>query len=225
LPFFLHGEGSYITLVGVDLEEKPGAKEVRIQARDKAGKGSLGRAAFAIKEKPFPQEKISVAPGFDRIDEATQKRIDKERYQMARLWNAVSPTRLWERGFLAPISSEVTSPFGFRRVVNGLPRAPHTGVDLKAALGTEVIATNHGRVVLREDFFFNGKSLVLDHGAGLYTMYFHLQNFAVEEGAMVRKGEVIGWTGMSGRVTGPHLHWGARLNGARIDPFGLLAVN
>ncbi|HEV8342431.1 MAG TPA: M23 family metallopeptidase [Candidatus Binatia bacterium] len=225
LPFFLEKEGSCITLIGVDLEEKPGAKEIRVQARDKVGKEWVGRVAFAIKEKPFPQEKISVSPGFDRIDEATQKRIEKERRQMAQLWNSASPTRLWEKGFLTPIASEITSPFGFRRIVNGLPRAPHTGVDLKAALGTEVIATNHGRVVLRQDFFFNGKSLVLDHGAGLYTMYFHLQNFAVEEGAQVRKGELIGWTGMTGRVTGPHLHWGARLNGARIDPFELLAVN
>jgi murein DD-endopeptidase MepM/ murein hydrolase activator NlpD len=89
-------------------------------------------------------------------------------------------------------------------------------------LGSDVFAANHGRVVLLGDFFFSGYSLVLDHGAGLYTMYFHLSEFKVEMGSAVRKGDVIGLSGMSGRVTGPHLHWGARLNGARVDPFELL---
>jgi murein DD-endopeptidase MepM/ murein hydrolase activator NlpD len=93
---------------------------------------------------------------------------------------------------------------------------------LKAALGDEVIATNHGEVVLREELFFGGKSLVIDHGGGLYTQYFHLSEFRVPDRALVRQGEVIGLAGMTGRVTGPHLHWGARLNGARVDPFALL---
>ncbi len=224
IAFFSGKDGSHFTLVGVDLEEKPGAKEIRIQGRDEAGKEWIGRVAFDVKEKSFPQEKISVSSGFDRIDETTLKRIEKEQKQMARLWTTSSPTRLWEERFVSPISGDVTSPFGFRRIVNGQPRSPHGGVDLRAPLGTEVVAPNHGRVVLREDFFFSGKSLVLDHGGGLYTMYFHLQNFAVEKGSQVRKGDLIGWTGMTGRVTGPHLHWGARLNEARIDPFELLAL-
>jgi murein DD-endopeptidase MepM/ murein hydrolase activator NlpD len=133
-----------------------------------------------------------------------------------------APERLWEGRFLLPISSEVSSPFGYRRVINGTPRAPHTGVDLRAPLGSEVFAANHGRVVLLGDFFFSGHSLVLDHGAGLYTMYFHLAEFKVEMGVAVRKGDVIGLSGMTGRVTGPHLHWGARINGARVDPFELV---
>jgi murein DD-endopeptidase MepM/ murein hydrolase activator NlpD len=133
-----------------------------------------------------------------------------------------TPERLWEGRFLLPISSEVSSPFGYRRVINGTPRAPHTGVDLRAALGSEVFAPNHGRVVLLGDFFFSGHSLVLDHGAGLFTMYFHLSEFKVEMGGAVRRGDVIGLSGMTGRVTGPHLHWGARINGARVDPFELV---
>jgi murein DD-endopeptidase MepM/ murein hydrolase activator NlpD len=130
--------------------------------------------------------------------------------------------RLWERPFISPVSAAITSPFGYRRVINGMPRAPHTGVDLRASLGTEVLAANHGRVALTGEFFFSGKSLVLDHGGGLYTMYFHLSEFKVEEGADVHKGDVVGLSGMTGRVTGPHLHWGARINGARVDPFELI---
>ncbi len=89
-------------------------------------------------------------------------------------------------------------------------------------MGTEVVATNHGRVVLVGSFFFAGGSVVLDHGGGLFTMYFHLSEFKVEEGAMVRRGDVIALSGSSGRVTGPHLHWGARMANARIDPLELL---
>ncbi len=123
---------------------------------------------------------------------------------------------------MAPVPGAITSPFGRRRVINGSPRSPHTGVDLRAAAGAEIIATNHARVVLVDDFYFGGKSVVLDHGGGLYTMYFHLSDFRVKEGSRVRKGGVVGLAGMTGRVTGPHLHWGARLNGARVDPFELL---
>ena len=117
---------------------------------------------------------------------------------------------------------DIRPELGLRRVINGLKRAPHNGVDLKAELGTEILAANHGRVVLRDEFFFSGKTLVLDHGGGLYTMYFHLNEFQAAEGANVHKGEVIGKVGMTGRVTGPHLHWGARLQGARVDPLALL---
>ena len=89
-------------------------------------------------------------------------------------------------------------------------------------MGTDVLAANNGRVVLLGDFFFTGKSVVVDHGGGLYTLYFHFSDFKVSQGAEVHKGEVLGLSGMSGRVTGPHLHWSARLNGARIDPSGLI---
>ena len=103
-----------------------------------------------------------------------------------------------------------------------MPRAPHTGTDLSAPASTEVVATNHGRVVLVGNFFFAGGSVVIDHGGSLYSMYFHLAEFKVEEGAMVRRGDVLALSGGTGRVTGAHLHWGVRLNNARVDPLDLL---
>lgn len=115
------------------------------------------------------------------------------------------------------------SSFGSRRIINGTPRAPHSGIDLSSPAGTEVVATNHGRVVLVGNFFFAGGSVVLDHGGGLFTMYFHLSEFKVEEGAPVKKGDVLALSGATGRVTGAHLHWGARLANARIDPLELLS--
>ena len=223
IPFF-SGQGSFIALLGADLEEKAGPVEISIQAQGKNGEKSEKRITLRIREKSFPREKITVPASFDRLDEATRRRIEREQELLNRLWALSSLRRWWEGRFLVPVPGEITSPFGLKRIVNGSPRAPHGGVDLKAALGTEIFAANHGQVVLREELFFSGKSIVLDHGGGLYTMYFHLDDFHVEKDAQVRKGELIGWAGKTGRVTGPHLHWGARLNGARVDPLELLEI-
>lgn len=223
IPFF-SGQGFFIALLGVDLEEKAGPVEVSVQAQGKNGEKSEKRITLRIREKSFPREKITVPASFDRLDEAARRRIEREQELLNRLWALSSLRRLWEGRFLAPIPGGITSPFGLKRIVNGLPRAPHGGVDLKAALGTEIFAANHGEVVLREELFFSGKSIVLDHGGGLYTMYFHLDDFHVERNAQVRKGDLIGRSGKTGRVTGPHLHWGARLNGARVDPLELLEI-
>jgi len=114
--------------------------------------------------------------------------------------------------------------FGHRRVFNDQPRAPHSGADLTAATGTEILASNAGKVVLTGDFFFNGRAVFIDHGMGVLTMYLHLSEITVSTGQMLRKGQVIGLAGATGRVTGPHLHWGARVGGARVDPFSLPGI-
>ena len=217
-------DGSYAALVGVDLERAPGAVEISVRGRSGAGPQWERRATVSVLAKEYPSEAFSVSPSFDQIDAATMKRIKREQAEFDRLWTTRTASRLWDGGFLAPVAVQITSPFGFRRVINSSPRAPHGGVDLKAQLGAEIAAANHGRVALRDDFYFSGKSIVLDHGGGVYTMYFHLSEFRVEKNAQVRKGGVIGLAGMTGRVTGPHLHWGARLNGARVDPMELLLI-
>ncbi len=221
IPFFpAESQGSYRALLGVDLEEKPGLMKIIIRARGKGGRQVP--VLLRVKKKNFSTEHLSVPSAFNRFDQATLKRIRQERNKMMGLWSRSSRQRWWQGLFVVPVPGERTSPFGRRRVINGSPRSPHSGVDLRAALGSRIVAANHGKVVLLDEYFFNGKSIVLDHGWGLYTMYFHLSDFRVEEGSHVRKGEVIGWAGMTGRVTGPHLHWGARVNGARVDPFELL---
>ena len=163
-----------------------------------------------------------MAAEFDTLSEEVLERIRREQDEFSRAFATSAPQRLWEGAFVPPVSAEISSPFGYRRVINGTPRAPHTGTDLRVPMGTEVRAPNQGKVVLLGNFFFSGNSVILDHGGGLFTMYFHLSEFRVEEGATVGKGDVIGLSGMTGRVTGPHLHWGARLNNARIDPFELV---
>jgi len=222
IVFFADGNRSYLGVLGVDLEEKPGPQDIVVRAWGEGGRKSEKIVTVDVKRGIFPEEQLSVDPAFDRIDEALRQRIEREQAQLARLWATASPLRLWQGSFVPPVPGRVTAPFGLRRVVNGIPRSPHVGVDLKVPLGAPVAASNHGRVVLREDFFFSGKSIVLDHGAGLYTMYYHLSEFQAEKGALARRGDIIGWAGMTGRVTGPHLHWRARLNGARVEPLELI---
>jgi murein DD-endopeptidase MepM/ murein hydrolase activator NlpD len=224
ITLFPGEDGSYRAFLGFDLEQRPGPLKIRLRGRSADGKDWTKETTVYVKAKEFPRETISVPPAFDQLDRATLKRIEKERAELDRLWKIHSPRRLWDGRFVAPVPGTINSPFGFRRVINGLARAPHTGVDLKAALGSEVVAANHGRVVFQDDLFFSGNSLVLDHGGGLYTTYFHLSEFRAQKDSEVRKGDVIGLAGMTGRVTGPHLHWAARLNGARIDPMELLAI-
>jgi murein DD-endopeptidase MepM/ murein hydrolase activator NlpD len=222
IPFYRNPKGDYTALVGADLETRPGLMTLTVKGTTSTGAQRESQVTLRIKAKAFKKESFSVASEFDQLSPETLERIRHDQEQFSSAFVSSTPERLWEGAFVLPISSEVTSPFGYRRVINGAPRAPHTGVDLKAALGTPVVAPNHGRVALVGDFFFSGHSVVLDHGGGLYTVYFHLAEYQVELGAAVRKGDVIGLSGMTGRVTGPHLHWGARINGARIDPFELL---
>ena len=124
-----------------------------------------------------------------------------------------------------PVQGKIVSPFGCRTIINKLERSPHSGVDLKVAQGTSIKATNRGRVVLVADHFFGGLSVVIEHGGAIHSMYFHLSNASVRVGQMVEKGDTIGFTGSSGRATGPHLHFGIRLNGERVNPLGLIELS
>jgi len=114
--------------------------------------------------------------------------------------------------------------FGARRVINGQPRAPHGGIDYSAPKGTPVVAANTGRVALVAEFFFPGRLVVLDHGLGLYTLYFHLDTVLASEGERIERGQALGTVGASGRATGPHLHFGAQVGAARVDPAALLGL-
>ena len=221
--FFPAENGQYVALLGADVEAKPGVAKVFIRAVTAEGIASEKQIEVRIKARAFKKESFNVAAGFDQMKTETLAEIRREQTAFARAFATTSAERFWDVPFVRPVPQEASaSSFGFRRIINGVPRAPHGGTDLSAPAGTEVIATNHGRAVLIGNFFFAGGSVVLDHGGGLYTMYFHLSEFKVEEGAMARKREVIALSGMTGRVTGAHLHWGARANGARVDPLQLI---
>jgi murein DD-endopeptidase MepM/ murein hydrolase activator NlpD len=222
IPFHAVAPGLFTAIICADLEAKPDVSKITITATNDAGAQRRAETVVQTHSKAFRQESFTVAQGFDQFSPETLELIRIERADFALAFSTSAAERLWQAPFIRPVPQESSSSFGYRRIINGKPRAPHSGADLRAPVGTEVLAANHGRVVLIGDYFFAGRSVVLDHGGGLYTMYFHLSEFKVDAGAMVRRGDVIALSGMSGRVTGPHLHWAARLGNARVDPMELI---
>lgn len=222
--YFYPGENNmFSALVGVDVEAKPSVAKLWVKVKSIGGLQRQTEIRLKIKAKAFHKESFNVAPSFDQMSPETLAEIRREQEAFARAFATTAPERFWDIPFIRPVAQDASaSSFGSRRIINGVARAPHTGTDLSAPAGTEVVATNHGRVVLVGNFFFAGGSVVLDHGGGLFTMYFHLSDFKIEEGALVRKGDVLALSGGTGRVTGPHLHWGVRLNNTRVDPLDLL---
>ena len=217
--------GPRLALIGVDLEQPPGPLDVVLEATTPAGRPARARAALAVLDAAYPVQRLSVPRSFTELDAPTLERIAREKAVLDRLWETATPTRFWRHPFRAPLEEPARGTgFGLKRIINGEPRSPHTGVDFSVPAGTPVLASNAGLVALAEDHFFGGKSLVLDHGEGLYTMYFHLQDSLAQPGQRVTQGEPIGRVGSTGRATGPHLHWGVRLYGARINPDDLLRL-
>ncbi|HEY1235502.1 MAG TPA: M23 family metallopeptidase [Candidatus Binatia bacterium] len=225
-PIYFQQSGpSFSGLIGADIEAKPGGSKLLLLATTQRGTVQERKVPVYIKARSFRTESFTVPPSFDQVSPETAEEIRREQADFARAFAFSSAERLWEAPFVRPVPQEASaSSFGSRRIINGSPRAPHSGTDLSAPFGTEVVASTCGRVVLIGNYFFAGGSIVLDHGGGLFTMYFHLSEFKVEQGSLVKRGDVIGLSGASGRVTGPHLHWGARLSGARINPLELLKV-
>ena len=146
------------------------------------------------------------------------ERISRESELQRALYQQVSPPQNLRQGFVLPLKGITTSLFGHRRFFNGEPRNPHSGLDIAADTGTPIHAPADAKVVLVDDLYFNGKTIFLDHGQGLITMYCHMSEYRVAEADTVRQGETIGLVGATGRVTGPHLHWSVSLNGVRVDP-------
>lgn len=211
--------------IGVDLEQPPGPLDIVVEERLTSGWRPGGRAAILVVDASYPVQRLSVPRSFTELDAATLARIAREKAVLDRLWQSATPERYWRSAFRVPLEEPSRGTgFGLKRIINGEPRARHTGIDFSVPAGTRVVAANAGLVALAEEHFFGGRSLVLDHGDGLYTMYFHLQDSLVKPGQQVAQGDVIGLVGSTGRATGPHLHWGARLHGARINPDELLRL-
>jgi hypothetical protein len=222
----LAGGASPVLWIGVDLEQPTGPLDVVVEGITSTGRPVRATARLLVLDAAYPVQRLTVSRAFTELDPATLERANREKAALDRLWNAWTPERLWRGPFRPPIDGEARATgFGLRRIINGEPRAPHTGADFAAPAGASVLSANAGAVALAEEHFFAGKSLVLDHGQGVYTMYFHLETILVRPGQRVERGEVVARVGSTGRVTGPHLHWGARLNGARINPEELLRLN
>jgi murein DD-endopeptidase MepM/ murein hydrolase activator NlpD len=221
------GDGRVLRgLWGVDFESAVGSRQVEVEAFGRCGDGSPHPASWKFRVAPgnFPQQKLSVNPAYVEPPESEKERIARDREKVAAVWAAMPTPRVWDRAFVLPVEATPRENFGARRVFNGKTQSRHAGADLVAAEGSPIRAPAPGTVRLAEDLYFSGGTVIVDHGGDLFTTYFHMSRIDVKPGDRVAPGDVLGAVGATGRVTGPHLHWGARLNGARVNPLGLLKL-
>lgn len=214
--------GSYFALSAFDLEAATGSVRLELEIPTADGP-HLWSSELSVEAKEFPRQELTVEDKYVALAPADEARADREAARLKAVFAEVSKP-LRARRFASPIPGAVSGRFGERRVFNGVPKSPHSGADLKAKAGAPVKAPADGRVALVGALFYSGKTVVLDHGLGLYTVYAHLSRVDVKPGQLVKAGRRLGAVGATGRVTGPHLHWGARLRGARVDPFSLVAL-
>lgn len=171
----------------------------------------------------YKKESIQVSPSKAKPNPKNQERIKKEREEANAIYNNYSQKRLWDSTFMLPMQSKITSAYGNARVFNGEIKSYHSGTDFRAAIGTEIFASNRGKVVIAKDRFLAGGSVVLDHGEGVFSMYYHCSAIKVKVGEIVEKGDLIAFSGATGRVSGPHLHFGILVRGVQVDPLDFIA--
>lgn len=170
----------------------------------------------------YPVETLSVDPAKVTPPPEALERIERERSQAKAIYEHFTPIRYWDRSFIKPLDSNITSEYGSARTYNGTLQSYHGGVDLRARTPIAVHATNEGIVVLAEDRYYSGGTIIIDHGEGLYSCYFHLSRYEVKVGDYVHQGDTIALSGDTGRITGPHLHFGFMVHGVQTDPLDLI---
>ena len=212
-------QGPWRALLGIDLDRRPGEARVLVER----GLDRTCAVSVSIKAGTFAEDRLNVPQRYVDLSPEDQARAARETARLAAVFAALTTERLWRGPFRIPIEDgKPSSSFGRRRILNGQPRSPHTGVDIGAPTGTPVRAMQRGRVVLDEDLFFSGRTVILDHGLGLFSFYGHLSESKVPPGRIVDAEEVIALVGATGRVTAPHLHWAVRLGDARVDGLDLV---
>jgi murein DD-endopeptidase MepM/ murein hydrolase activator NlpD len=215
LPVMVVGSpAGWTAVVGIALDAKPGPAQLRLQRADQ----SEATLSFDIKPWRYAEQRLKVAAGHVDLSNDNQARYQREREHLAGVMQTMSEAVPPQLRMQAPVPGTRSSSFGLRRVFNGQARSPHSGMDIAAALGTPVRAPLAGKVIDTGDYFFNGNTVWLDHGAGLLTMVCHLSALSVKVGDEVQVGDVLGAVGATGRATGPHLHWSVSLNRAMVDP-------
>lgn len=214
--------GQLAVLIGIPKDMAAGIHQGKLQITSRRGLRRSLLVKLQVDEKTFPEQHLSLPPQQVNPDQKTMERHHRERVELNRVFDRPQQARLWKAPFQLPVQGKLLSPFGVQRILNGQPRSYHSGVDQRARLGEPVAAAGGGLVVLVADHFFAGKSVYIDHGMGIITMYFHLSSINVSEGEEVAAGQTIGLAGATGRASGPHLHWGARVHNCKVDPLALL---
>lgn len=217
------GPGMYQALIGVPFNTAQGSSKVvvKVMEGDSERKENL---SFDIIDGNYPYETLSVNPRKVKPKPKDMVRIQKENKALGIIYRTYTEKRYWTGPFVKPIASDMTSFYGTKRIFNGELQSFHSGVDLKAAVGTPIYSAAPGVVVMRRNLFFTGNTVIIDHGYGVYTLYAHMSEFKIKQGATVKANQLIGLAGKTGRATGPHLHWAAVINHVKVNPVDLTRV-
>jgi len=203
---------------------KPSLKKIKL-IYTKNKKKFTKYISLNVKDGNYAKETIHVQKSkVNPQSKAVKKRTSKEYAQAMKIYATVTPKSYVSSAYIVPLKSKITSDFGKARVYNDTLKGYHSGTDFRAKTGTPIIASNDGKVVLAQNRFYSGNSIIIDHGQGIYTCYYHLSKFKVKVGDMVKKAQIIGLSGATGRITGPHLHFSARVGGVQVDPLQLVQL-
>lgn len=221
---FFRNHGEWVALAGVDVEAPVGDSALHITAHEEGRAVDLSETV-PIRPAHYRTGVLSVAPKFVEPGPEALKEIEAESALKAKVFASSAPEPLWTGSFRAPVKAQATDSFGTRRMFNKKLASIHKGADFRASMGTPVRASNSGVVVLARPLYYEGNCVVIDHGLGLYTLSMHFSRIDVHEGQHVKAGDLLGLSGATGRVTGPHLHWAVRWEGAYLDPMKLLRMD
>jgi len=219
---------TWFALAGVSIETTPGKYALELTAERAATQAPLTVThTFAVARAHYPQIKVelTVEKKFTEPTPEQQEQIAEGVKVKQDYLSRVTPTREWDGNFTAPADATISDVFGSQRIFNGKANSPHLGLDFRVPTGTPVAAMNAGIVLLARFLYYEGGFVVIDHGQGFLTLYLHLSEFKVKEGDQVKRGQIIGLSGGTGRATGPHLHVAVRWQGTYLDPAGLLQLS
>lgn len=209
------GVDCYVAIGAVDLEEGDCNHRIAIAVRKEKIELALN-----VLSKEFPMVELTLQPEKVTLSPEDEERAEMEAEMLRAIWET-DTDRLWKDDFMMPLDNAFSTAFGVKRIMNKVKTSVHTGLDIRGKTGEPVRATNRGRVVVAEELFYGGNTLVLDHGQGIYSYYMHLSEFGAEVGDVVEKGDIIGAVGATGRATGPHLHFGIKINETNANPLSV----
>lgn len=215
----------HFTLIALGLDMEPGTYDVVVYLKPFRGTPKDIPFKLAISGRTFPSKRIRVAGRFTSFTPADMERIKTEKELLGRIYSIFTPNWLGNGRFVVPLKGKITGTFGEKRVFNDNFVSRHRGIDIRSPGGIPVMASNSGEVALVRNLYFSGNTVIVNHGFGLFSIYCHMSKVIVREGDFVDKGESIGYTGSTGRSTGPHLHWGLRLVDDYADPLSMMHLS
>lgn len=213
LPILSHPKDKSKSIIVVPIKYRQ-KKDIKLNYTYENKKQTL---SLHVKQKEYKKETLKVDNSRVKPPKKVKKRISKEWAEAMKIYGTFTKKRYWDKPFEMPLNSKITSDYGNARIFNGSLKSFHGGTDFRAQIGTPIKASNDGVVVLSKDRYYAGRSVIISHGEGIYTCYYHLSKLPLKVGSKVKRGDIIGYSGKSGRVTGPHLHFTVMVNGISVD--------